>query len=68
MEDSLRPTNESILGCVLNIDADIAQISTEYKEGWKAISILVDSGASDSVSPPEIFNGIPILLFLTLLI
>ena len=32
----------------------------EQKDGWKAISILIDSGASDSVAPAGTFPGVPI--------
>ena len=34
--------------------------SVGYQEGWRAISILVDSGASDSVTPPGVFPGIDV--------
>ena len=40
---------------------EMCQFSTEYKDGWKAISILIDSGASDSVAPPGMFPDIPIM-------
>ena len=35
-------------------------MSMEYKEGWKAISILIDSGASDNVCPPGLFPEVPV--------
>ena len=35
-------------------------MSMEYKEGWVAISILIDSGASDSVCPPGLFPEVPV--------
>ena len=30
----------------------VNEISVVEKEGWIAVSILIDSGASDSVAPP----------------
>ena len=35
-------------------------MSMEHKEGWVAISILIDSGASDSVCPPGLFPEVPV--------
>ena len=32
--------------------------SFESQSGWTAISILIDSGASDSVAPPGTFPGV----------
>ena len=40
-------------------ELDVCNVSTEYKEGWRAISILIDSGASDSVAPKSFFPDIP---------
>ena len=34
---------------------EICEVSIEQKDGWKAIPILIDSGASDSVVPPGLF-------------
>ena len=39
----------------------MCEVSVEHKDGWKAISILIDSGASDSVAPPGLFPQIKIL-------
>ena len=39
----------------------MCEVSVEHKDGWKAISILIDSGASDSVAPPGMFPEIKIL-------
>ena len=45
-------------------DEDLTKLescmSMEYKEGWIAISILIDSGASDSVCPPGLFPEVPV--------
>ena len=40
---------------------EMCEVSVEHKEGWKAISILIDSGASDSVAPPGLFPDVKIL-------
>ena len=40
---------------------DMCEVSIEHKEGWKAISILIDSGTSDSVAPPGLFPKVKIL-------
>ena len=40
---------------------EMCEVSVEHKEGWKAISILIDSGASDSVAPPGLFPDIKVL-------
>ena len=37
------------------------QFSSSYQQGYKAISILIDSGASDSVAPPGSFDKISVL-------
>ena len=39
----------------------MCDVSIEHKEGWKAISILIDSGASDSVAPPGMFPDVKVL-------
>ena len=31
------------------------------QDGWKPISIMVDSGACDCVAPPDTFPGIPVV-------
>lgn len=38
----------------------VYEISMEYQEGYKARTILIDSGASDSVAPPGLYPEIPI--------
>ena len=40
---------------------EMCDVSIEHKEGWKAISILIDSGASDSVAPPGTFPEVKVL-------
>ena len=40
---------------------ELCLISVEHKDGWKAISILIDSGASDSVAPPGTFPDVKTL-------
>ena len=40
------------------LNEDQGCYSFESKNGWKAISILIDSGASDSVAPPGTFPGV----------
>ena len=47
--------------CISWAKFDVCNISTEYKEGWKAVSILIDSGASDSVAPKSFFPNIPVM-------
>ena len=42
-------------------DFDVCEVSVEHKDGWKAISILIDSGASDSVAPPGLFPNVKVL-------
>ena len=37
---------------------EMYEFSVEHKDGWKAISILTDSGASDSAAPPGMFPQI----------
>ena len=48
------------LYCEDSIDMELNNMSTEYQEGWKPVSILVDSGASDSVAPSGFFPDIPV--------
>ena len=43
-----------------NGECKLYEISTNYKNGYKAISILIDSGASDSVAPNGFFPDIPV--------
>ena len=40
---------------------DMCEVSVEHKDGWKAISILIDAGASDSVAPPGMFPEVKVL-------
>ena len=64
MQDKLDEVNDKILSpFVVDIasDFDICEVSVEHKPGWKAVSILIDSGASDSVAPPGLFPKIKIL-------
>ena len=42
-------------------DDDLCPISVEQKDGWKTISVLIDSGASDSVAPPGTFPDVKVL-------
>ena len=39
---------------------ELNNMTTEYHEGWKPVSILIDSGASDSVAPKGFFPYIPV--------
>ena len=41
---------ELILNPVLG---DVCPVSMEYQKGWYMVSILVDSGAGESVAPPD---------------
>ena len=47
----------------LNIENDneLCAFTEEYQDGFKAISILIDSGASDSVAPPGTFPDVKVL-------
>ena len=40
-------------------ESDMCEVSLEHQDGWKAIPILIDSGASDSVAPAGTFPDIP---------
>ena len=42
-------------------ESQLYQFSSSYQQGYKAISILIDSGASDSVAPPGFFDKISVL-------
>ena len=62
MQSKLDEINDQILSpFVFEDDYEMCEVSVEHKEGWKAISILIDSGASDSVAPPGMFPKIKIL-------
>ena len=38
----------------------MSEVPLEHNNGWKAISIRIDSGASDAVAPAGTFPGVPI--------
>ena len=64
MKADLDASNDRILSpfiVAMNDDDDLCPISVDHKEGWKAISILIDSGASDSVAPPGTFPEVKVL-------
>ena len=65
MQNELNKFNEPILSPFVvstkDDELELCPISVEHKEGWKAISILIDSGASDSVAPPGTFPDIKTL-------
>ena len=62
MEEKLNEANDTMLSpFVVEDDYEVCEVSIEHKEGWKAISILIDSGASDSVAPPGTFPQVKIL-------
>ena len=42
-------------------ESQLYEFSSTYQNGYKAISILIDSGASDSVAPPGLFDKINVL-------
>ena len=42
-------------------ESQLYQFSSSYQQGYKAISLLIDSGASDSVAPPGLFDKINVL-------
>ena len=59
MQEHLDIENENFLSPFVfegENEYDMCEVSVEHKEGWKAISILIDSGASDSVAPPGCFH------------
>ena len=41
--------------------AQLCQVSLVPQDGWKPISIMVDSGACDCMAPPDTFPGIPVV-------
>ena len=41
-------------------DGNMCEVSLEKQEGWMPLSIMVDSGAGESVAPPGMFPNIPI--------
>ena len=43
------------------LETELCKFSTEYQGGGKAISTLIDSGASDSVAPPGMFPEVKVL-------
>ena len=65
MQEELNKFNEPILSPFVvstrDDELELCPISVEHKEGWKAISILIDSGASDSVAPPGTFPDVKTL-------
>ena len=62
MQNKLDEANESILLPFVvptkEDDIELCPISVKHKDGWKATSILIDSGASDSVAPPGTFPDV----------
>ena len=62
MQEKMNEINDEILSpFVVEDDYEVCEVSIEHKEGWKAISILIDSGASDAVAPPWTFPQVKIL-------
>ena len=65
MQNQLNEASESILSPFVvstkDDDLELCPISVEHKDGWKAISILIDSGASDPVAPPGTFPDVKTL-------
>ena len=45
----------------LEIENELCPVSLVPQDGWKPISIMVDSGACDCVAPPDCFPGIPVV-------
>ena len=60
MQEALDECNMNSFFYEDEIEINMANLSTEYKDGWKAISILIDSGASDSVAPKGYFPDVPV--------
>ena len=64
MEHALSQENMSFM-CPFVFEGEdeheMCEVSVEHKDGWKAISILIDSGASDSVAPPGMFPQVKVL-------
>ena len=52
--------NEKMIACISldELSEDQMLYSCESQTGWTAISILLDSGASDSVALPVTFLGV----------
>ena len=63
MEQALKQEESFLCPFVFEGDheREMCEVSVEHKEGWKAISILIDSGASDSVAPRGMFPQVKIL-------
>ena len=65
LQNKLNEANERILSPFVvstrDDELELCPISVEHKDGWKAISILIDSGASDSVAPPGTFPDVKTL-------
>ena len=64
MQEMLDKENDKMLSPFVferDDEFDMCEVSVEHKDGWKAISILIDSGASDSVAPPGLFPNVKIL-------
>ena len=64
MQEALSQNNETFL-CPFVFEGDneyeMCEVSVEHKDGWKAISILIDSGASNSIAPPGMFPEVKVL-------
>ena len=45
----------------LEIENGLCPVSLVPQDGWKPISIMVDSGACDCVAPLDCFPGIPVV-------
>ena len=64
MQEMLNKENDNTLSPFVfekEDEYDMCEVSVEHKDGWKAISILIDSGASDSVAPPGMFPKVKVL-------
>ena len=64
MQHAMKQKDESLL-CPFVFEGEdeheVCEVSVEHKDGWKAISTLIDSGASDSVAPPGMFPEVKVL-------
>ena len=60
MHKALHDKDNCLLSLNIENDNELCAFTEEYQDGFKAISILIDSGASDSVAPPETFPEINI--------
>ena len=58
MNAALNETKDVLFPCLIENDNDICVFTNDYQNGYKAISILIDSGASDSVAPLDTFPDI----------